>query len=96
MKLCGMEIPPDIYIPEIDPESKAELDELRATTIIEREERKRRLEESPVADLIAKTKTMPIPPAFDKPLTFSVEKLRFLSPWARARVLYVMRDQVTP
>lgn len=96
MKLCGVEIPPDIYIPEIDPESKAELDELRATIITEREERKRRLAESPAADLIAKTKAMPIPPDFDKPLTFNVEKLRFLSPWARARILYVMRDQVTP
>ena len=95
MKLCGVEIPPDIDIPEIDPESKAELDEFRAATIVEREERRRCLAESPFADLIAKTKATPIPPHFDKPLTFSVEKLRLLSPWARARVLYVMRDQVT-
>ncbi|WP_432381223.1 hypothetical protein [Duganella sp. P38] len=95
MKLCGVEIPSDIDIPEIDPESKAELDEFRAATMVEREERKRRLAESPVADILAKIKTAPIPPHFDKPLTFSVEKLRLLSPWARARVLYVMRDQLT-
>ncbi len=96
MKLCGVEIPPDIYIPEIDPASKAELDELRASTIIEREERKRRLAESPAADIIARMKIAPPPPNANKPITFSVEKLRLLSPWARARILYVMRDQVTP
>ncbi len=95
MRLCGVEIPPDIYIPEIDPESKAELDDLRATTILEREQRDRRLAESPYAEIMAK-KRVPIPPEFDKPLTFQVEKLRLLSPWARARILYVMRDQVTP
>lgn len=95
MKLCGVEIPADIDIPEIDPESKAELDELRASTIREREERKRRLAESPVADIIARMKVAPLPPDADEPLIFEVEKLRLLSPWARARVLYVMRDQVT-
>jgi hypothetical protein len=95
MKLCGVEIPPDIYIPDIDPESKAELDELHETIILEREQRKLRLAESPIADVIAKTKTAPLPPDADKPLTFQVEKLRLLSPWARARILYVMRDQVT-
>jgi hypothetical protein len=95
MKLCGVEIPADLYIPEIDPESKAELDELRAFTILKREQRKRRLAESPFAHIIAAMKTAPLPPDMDKPLTFSVNGLRELSPWARARVLYVMRDQVT-
>lgn len=95
MKLCGVEIPADIYIPEIDPESKAELDELRASTIRERGERERRLAESPVAHIIAKMKVAPLPPDADEPLTFEVEKLRLLSPWVRARVLYVMRDQLT-
>lgn len=96
MKLCGVEIPADMYIPEIDPESKAELDELRAFTTREREQRKRRLAASPVAHIIAAMKTTPLPPDIDKPLTFSINGLRQLSPWARARVLYVMRDQVTP
>jgi hypothetical protein len=95
MKLCGVEIPPDIYIPEIDPESKVELDELHASIILGREQRERRLAESPYADTMTKNR-VPIPPEFDKPLTFQVEKLRLLSPWARARILYVMRDQVTP
>lgn len=96
MKLCGVEIPADIEIPEIDPDSKAELDELRASTIKEREERERRLAESPLAPLIAKMRIAPLPPDADEPLTFRVETLRQLSPWARARILYVMRDQVTP
>jgi len=96
MKLCGVEIPADIEIPEIDPDSKAELDELRASTVAEREIRKRRLAESPAASIIAKMKVAPLPPDADEPLTFSVETLRQLSPWARARILYVMRDQVTP
>lgn len=95
MKLCGVKIPDDIEIPEIDPESKAELDELRTSSIREREERKRRLADSPLAPFIAKMKVAPLPPDADKPLTFSVEGLRELSPWARARILYVMRDQVS-
>ena len=95
MKLCGVEIPADIEIPEIDPESKAELDELRATNARRTEERERRLKESPAAFIIAQMKRAPLPPDADKPLTFSINGLRLLSPWARARVLYVMRNQVT-
>lgn len=95
MKLCGVEIPGDIEIPEIDPESKAELDQLRLSSISDREERKRRLEDPRFARFNANVKRMPLPPGADRPLKFSVEKLRLLSPWARARILYVMRDQVS-
>lgn len=96
MKLCGVEIPLDIEIPEIDPDSKAELDELRASTVREREERERREADPRFAWLDKNVKVAPLPPDADEPLTFSVETLRKLSPWARARILYVMRDQVTP
>jgi hypothetical protein len=95
MKLCGVEIPADIEIPALDPASKAELDALRASSISDREERKRRREDPRFAGFNENIKRGPLPPHADKPLIFSVEKLRLLSPWARARVLYVMRDQVT-
>jgi hypothetical protein len=69
------------------------LDEVRASEARDDEERERRLKESPAAFIIAQMKRAPLPPDADKPLTFSINGLRQLSPWAR--VLYVMRDQVT-
>lgn len=33
MKLCGVEIPPDIEIPPLDPATKAELDEIHEAII---------------------------------------------------------------
>ena len=95
MKLCGVEIPPDIEIPQIDPESKAELDELRASNARRYEEMGQSKKDPRFAWYYKNVKWAPLPPDADEPLKFSVEKLRQLSPWARARVLYVMRDQVT-
>jgi len=95
MKLCGVEIPSDIEIPEIDPASKAELDELRASNARRYAAMEQHEKDPRFAWFYANVKRVPLPPDADEPLKFSVEKLRQLSPWARARVLYVMRDQVT-
>lgn len=95
MKLCGVEIPADIEIPPLDPESKVELDELHESIIRDREQRARDRNDPRFAQFYANIKRAPLPPHANEPMEFSVEKLRLLSPWARARVLYVMRDQVT-
>ena len=95
MKLCGVEIPPDIEIPEIDPASKAELDELRASNAQRYAAMEQHEKDPRFAWFYANVKRAPLPPDADEPLKFNVEKLRLLSPWARARILYVMRDQVT-
>lgn len=95
MKLCGVEIPSDIEIPEIDPESKAELDELRVSNIRKYEETEKKEKDPRFAWFYANVKRIPLPPDADEPLKFNVEKLRLLSPSVRARILYVMRDQLT-
>ncbi|MYN29581.1 hypothetical protein [Duganella levis] len=96
MKLCGVDIPDDIEIPPLDPASKLELDELHETIIRRRIEMQRRKETYKNDPTMPEIKYSPMPPDANKPLTFSINGLRQLSPWARARVLYVMRDQVTP
>lgn len=95
MKLCGVEIPADIEIPPLDPASKVELDELHESIIRDREQGERDRKDPRFAAFYANVKWAPPRPDDGTPLRFSVEKLRLLSPWARARVLYVMRDQVT-
>ncbi|MYM21215.1 hypothetical protein GTP46_00945 [Duganella sp. FT135W] len=95
MKLFGVEIPSDIEIPEVDPVSKAEIDEMHASTIREREESERRRKDPRFAWFFANMKTAPLPPDADKPYKFDVKKLRLLSPWARARTLYGWRDHLT-
>lgn len=95
MKLYGVEIPSDIAVPEIDPESKAEIDEMHASNLRERNERQRRREDPRFAWFYANMRHAPLPPDADTPFRFDVEKLRLLSPWARARILYCWRDQVT-
>lgn len=95
MKLCGVEIPSDIDIPPLDAASKTELDELHETIKREHQEMQRRMEAYRRDPTMLKIQYAPRPPDADKPLTFSINGLRQLSPWARARVLYVMRDQVT-
>lgn len=95
MKLFGVEIPADIEIPEIDPVSKAELDEMRATGIREREERERLRKDPRFACFEATVKRTPLSLHAGKPYKFDVEKLRLLSPWARARILCGWRDHLT-
>ena len=95
MKLFGVEIPADIEIPEIDPESKAEIDEMQAQTAREHEESERRRKDPRFAWFFENMKAAPLPPDADAPYKFNVEKLRLLSPWARARILYGWRDHVT-
>ncbi|TFW13781.1 hypothetical protein [Duganella callida] len=87
MKLCGVEIPADIEIPPLDAESKAELDELHEH-LIRNDEKVARMGRLPGYKYVD-------PPENYKPMTISVGTLRGLSPWARARVLYLLRDQVT-
>lgn len=95
MKLFGVEIPADIEIPEIDPASKAELDEMRASDIRHREETERLRKDPRFTWFDANMKRAPRPAHADKPYKFDVEKLRLLSPWARARILYGWRDHLT-
>ena len=95
MKLLGVEIPDDIEIPELDAENKAELDGLHEFFIRREEEIKRSLAESPFKEIIAKMKVAPQPPDSGRPVTISMKALRMLPPLARARVLYVLRDQLS-
>lgn len=95
MKLCGVEIPPDIEIPPLDAATKAELDELHETLALKNQKMRQRMEEYRHDSSMPQPKYSPQPPDADKPLTFSVEGLRQLPPWSRTRVLYILRDQVT-
>jgi len=95
MKILGVEIPADIEIPELDAANKAELDEIHEAIIREHAEMKRRLAESPYKAIIDKMKVAPQPPDSGRPVTISIKALRMLPPLARARVLYVLRDQLS-
>lgn len=95
MKLCGVEIPPDIEIPPLDAATKAELDELHKTLTLKNQKMRQRMEGYRRDPSMPQPKYSPRPTAADKPLMFSIEGLRQLPPWSRTRVLYILRDQVT-
>ncbi|MRX08099.1 hypothetical protein GJ697_09670 [Pseudoduganella sp. FT25W] len=85
MKLDGVEIPEDINVPELSAETIAEIDALHASLHRHYEE----IEEDGSRTALTES------PEPSKPVTVSINTLRKLEPLARAKVLYMLRAQVT-
>jgi hypothetical protein len=94
MKLNGIEIPDDIEIPELSAETIAEIDTLHETLHREYEEMRRDRLARAHYDARAAAPYVNRPED-SKPVTVSIKTLRRLEPIARAKVLYLLRDQVT-
>lgn len=85
MKLNGVEIPDDIKVPELNAETIAEIDALHASLHRHYAE---------IEDDTSHTALIERPEP-TKPVTVSINTLRKLEPLARAKVLYMLRAQVT-
>jgi hypothetical protein len=93
MKICNVEIPADLEIPDLTAKEIADLEAIRDEMARDREEQAQRLAKSPFKDWkfeFAGTKTVDT-----LPMSINVEALRKLPPRLRAIVVYAYRDHIT-
>jgi len=93
MKICNVEIPADLEIPELTAKEIAELEAIREEIRRDREEQAQRLANSPYKDWKSEfsgTKTIDTIPR-----SINIDALRQLPPRLRAIVVYAYRDHVT-
>ena len=93
MKICNVEIPADLEIPELTAKEIADLEAIRDEMARDRVAQAQRLANSPYKDLgfeFASTK-----PVDTRPLSINIDALRKLPPRLRAIVAYAYRDHIT-